>query len=110
MNRHSLVLTFFFQRFKRRKLLKAHMRIHTQYPTIECEICGKRFRRNIQRDNHIKERHGAPIPKREKKPPPKPKARKCNRSDLIFVEQDIIFVDCMIQLQRFENSLVNCVA
>lgn len=52
------------------------MRIHTQYPTIECHICNKRFRRNIQRDNHIKERHGAPIPKREKKPPPPPKARK----------------------------------
>lgn len=52
------------------------MRIHTQYPTIECNICGKRFRRNIQRDNHIKERHGAPIPKRERRQPLPPKARK----------------------------------
>ena len=65
-----------FCRFKRRKLLKIHMKIHIEYPTIECDICGKRFRRNIQRDNHIKERHNAPVPKRIKKPPPPPKARK----------------------------------
>lgn len=73
------------------------MRIHTQYPTIECHICNKRFRRNIQRDNHIKERHGAPIPKREKKPPPPPKTRELKS---IFVYFIIIFMDCFIAAVR----------
>lgn len=71
-----------FHRFKRRKLLRVHMRIHFHYPTIECDICGKLFRRNIQRDNHIKERHNAPVPKRIKKPPPPPKARKLSRRSI----------------------------
>lgn len=73
-----ILQNFHFYRFKRMKLLRAHMRIHTQYPQIECGICSKRFRRNIERDNHIKERHGVPAPKKVKKPPapPKPKIRK----------------------------------
>lgn len=62
------------------------MRIHTQYPSIECNICNKRFRRNIQRDTHIKERHGAPVPKREPKPPPPPKARKLKYNRMKMIE------------------------
>lgn len=67
--------TFCHRAVKRMKLLKVHMRIHTQYPTIPCSICGKLFRRNIQRDNHIKERHHVQPPKKEKKPPAPPKKR-----------------------------------
>lgn len=100
--RNSIFFPFF--RFKRRKLLKAHMRIHTQYPTIECDICGKRFRRNIQRDNHIKERHGAPVPKREKKPPPPPRARELKNPNC-FSGQIFVMVHLITAVRKFTCEL-----
>lgn len=56
------------------KLLRVHMQTHTKFPSIPCPIpsCRKLFRRNCQRDTHIKERHGQK-PKRVNKPPAPPK-------------------------------------
>lgn len=105
-------LTFFtsYSRFKRMKLLRVHMRTHTQFPSIPCPICGKLFRRNCQRDTHIKERHGVPAPKRVKKPPAPPKKPLKKFTCELCVKLYSIQFHWLYYYTQFNLLQVNCAA